>query len=117
LKREFIIAKTFDKNWKDLGLTDDNLREFQTFLMENPTAGNLITGTGGLRKIRWTLALSSKGKSGGIRNLYIDFMSFDTIFLVNCYGKSSQESITDKEKSMYKSLIKDIEKDFKEGLQ
>ena len=94
MKREFINAQTFDKKWKELGLTDDDLREFQSYLMENPTAGDVIVGTGGLRKVRWNLP--NRGKSGGIRNLYIDFMSYNTTFLVNCYSKGEKENITDK---------------------
>ena len=43
---------TFVKKWRELGLTDENLRELQNILLENPKAGNVIQGTGGLRKIR-----------------------------------------------------------------
>ncbi|MCL2053701.1 MAG: type II toxin-antitoxin system RelE/ParE family toxin [Oscillospiraceae bacterium] len=108
--REFISTATFDKLWYDLSLSDDDLQELQNYLMENPIAGKLIVGTGGLRKVRWTLP--NKGKSGGIRVLYVDYLSYEKTILINCYSKNEQDNISDSEKAMYKSLIKAIEKDY-----
>ena len=42
----------FTKKWKELGLTDENLRDLQNILLENPKTGDSIQRTGGLRKIR-----------------------------------------------------------------
>jgi hypothetical protein len=47
-------------------LTDDELRAAQSTLLENPTAGATIRGTGGARKLR--VALPGGGKSGGARD-------------------------------------------------
>ena len=109
MTRTFIIAPTFDKNWRQFGLNDDDLRQLQNYLMQNPKSGDVIQGTGGLIKLRWNLPKS--GKSGGIRVLYIDFIQHDKIMLANCYAKSQKENITDKEKSLYKELIKTIGKE------
>ena len=76
--------------------------------MENPSAGDIIVGAGGLKKLRWRLP--DMGKSGGARILYVDFKSYETTILVNCYGKSDQDTISDREKTEYKALIKEIEK-------
>ena len=46
-------------------LSDQEYAEFQQFLASRPTAGDVIQGTGGLRKLRW--AAGGKGKSGGVR--------------------------------------------------
>jgi len=107
--REFIIAISFDKTWADLGLTDDDLRLFQEFLIDNPNAGKAIKGTGGLRKVRW--ALPNKGKSGGIRVLYVNFISFGKTVLVDCYGKGAKDNISENEKAAYKDFVKSIEKE------
>jgi hypothetical protein len=111
MTREFIIVSEFDKQWEKLGLTDNDLYEFQDFIMVNPSAGDLITGAGGLRKIRW--ALPNAGKSGGARVLYIDYISFEKTVLVSCYGKAEKINITNKEKAIYKEFSKTIEKELR----
>lgn len=55
---------------RDQYFDDDSFRELQTQLMENPEAGDLIKGTGGLRKIRYLDARRGKGKRGGLRVIY-----------------------------------------------
>lgn len=109
MAREFIIVQTFDKEWNNLGLNDEALRMLQNFILCNPGIGDIIEGTGGLMKLRWKLP--NTGKRGGVRVLYVDFMRQETVILVNCYGKSEKETITAKEKAMYKELIKAIKKE------
>lgn len=111
MTREFIITSIFDKNWKNYTLTDLDLVELEHTLLNQPNIGNIIEGTGGLRKLRF--ALPNRGKSGSIRILYIDFMSYEKIILVNCYSKNEKDNISDKEKSMYKTFIKSIEQELK----
>ena len=106
MTRSFIIAPIFDKHWDEHGLTDEDLRQLQNFLMKKPNAGDVIQGTGGLTKLRWNLP--NTGKSGGVRVLYIDFIRQEKIMLVNCYSKSDKDNITNKEKAMYKELAKMI---------
>ena len=106
MKREFIFSAIFDKRWKELGLTDEDLQELEHFIMDNPDAGDVIKGTGGLTKLRWNLP--NIGKRGGIRVLYVDFVRQKTVVFVNCYSKKEKENISDNEKAMYKKLIKEI---------
>jgi len=109
MTREFIMTPVFDKNWKSLRLTDDDLKAIQEYLLKNPGAGDMISGTGGLIKLRWSMF--DKGKSGGVRTLYVDFMKQEKTIFVNCYGKSQKDSISDAEKAMYKNLISQIGKE------
>ena len=111
MAREFIATEVFDRHWHDLGLDDEDLRKLQSHIMINPSAGDIIVGTGGLIKLRWNLP--NTGKSGGIRTLYVDFIHHGTVILVNCYGKGEKDSLTDKEKAMYKDFIKGIGKGLK----
>ena len=69
MNREFVYTKTFDTKWKRMGLCDDDLRVFEAYLIGNPSAGDVMEGTGGIRKIRWVLP--NTGKSGGVRVLYL----------------------------------------------
>ncbi len=67
MKVEFISFDIFNKLWESLGLTDNDLKDLQEYLIINSESGTIIQGTGGVRKLRW--ALNNKGKSGGIRVL------------------------------------------------
>lgn len=64
IKREFIHGKKFDEQWKNLGLSDDNLKDLQKLLMENPKIGPVISGTGRLRKMRY--GIENRGKSHSV---------------------------------------------------
>jgi hypothetical protein len=50
------------------GLTDEQYTLLQVSLVARPDSGDLIKGSGGIRKLRW--ALPGRGKSGGIRVIY-----------------------------------------------
>ncbi len=54
MRREFIHGKKFDEQWTELGLNDDNLKDLQKILLENPKIGAVIKGTGRLRKMRYS---------------------------------------------------------------
>ena len=111
MKRTFLETHIFTKRWSELGFTDYDLLELQTFLLKNPNAGVIIQGTGGLTKLRF--ALPDTGKSGGVRVLFVDFIHQQKTILINCYSKSEKDNITDKEKAIYKTLIKSIKEELK----
>lgn len=72
-------------------LSDDEYRGLQTFLLQKPDAGNIIKGSGGVRKVRW--AAAGKGKSGGIRAIYYWKKSDSEIWMLTLYSKSEQATI------------------------
>jgi len=109
LKREFIEVELFTILWDALGLTDDELKELQEFLLENPAAGAIIKGTGGARKVR--IALQDKGKSGGGRVIYVDFTMSEKIYLLLVYPKSKQGTLSDQQKKAVRELIGEIRKE------
>lgn len=51
--RAFIEVPSFTKKWYSLGYTDDDLLKLQTLILNDPEAGIIMQGTGGLRKIRF----------------------------------------------------------------
>lgn len=75
----------FLDDWKRLGLSDTEFRQLENELMYNPQAGAVIVGTGGVRKLR--SPLPGRGKSGGGRIIYVDFVVQERIFLLAAYGK------------------------------
>lgn len=86
----FIEARKFTE-LIDGYLSDDEYAALQWYLLNNPDAGELIRGTGGVRKMRW--ALKGTGKSGGIRVIYFWKKSEDEIWLLTTYAKSQQSTI------------------------
>ena len=65
----------FDRKWSNLGFSDKELKSLQEELTVNPHKGDLIQGTGGLRKIR--IAFEGRGKSGSARVCYVDFAVYE----------------------------------------
>lgn len=106
MTRTFIETPTFTTKWKDLGLTDENLKGLQEILLENPKLGDTISHTGGLRKIRIPMENKGKGKRGGARVIYIDIDIKETIYLINVYSKDEKADLTPDEKSALKAVVK-----------
>ena len=73
-------------------LSDDEYRHLQNHLVERPDAGDVIRGSGGVRKVRW--ASRGKGKSGGVRVIYYRAKADEQTFLLTLYGKGEQETLS-----------------------
>lgn len=111
MNREFVNLDIFNKLWEDLGLSDDDLRELQEHLNIDPEAGKIIKNTGGVRKLRW--AVKGKGKSGGVRVLYVDFLFYEKIYLLMVYTKNKKENITAKEKQIIKKKVDELKNELR----
>ena len=97
---EFIETSIFTRQIKTIA-TDDELKALQVELIAQPEKGDLIQGTGGLRKIR--MATGQQGKSGSARVIYF-LASAEVIYLVLAYAKNEKESLTAAEKADLKKL-------------
>jgi mRNA-degrading endonuclease RelE of RelBE toxin-antitoxin system len=69
---EFIEAPAFTRYLSEY-LPDDEYRRLQLLLMVNSERGDLMPGTGGFRKLRWTDPNRGKGRRGGLRIIYYFF--------------------------------------------
>ena len=103
MTREFIMLPEFDKRWKAMGFGDKELKTLQEELTVNPQKGDIITGTGGLRKIR--VAFEGRGKSGSARACYVDFAVYERIYLITAYTKDEKDNLSKAEKSEIKRLV------------
>jgi len=72
-------------------LSDDEYSELQLSLIANPEAGDLVRGSGGLRKLRWRVA--GRGKRGGIRVVYYLRSRQGQIWMLTLYAKNEEQSI------------------------
>ncbi len=73
-------------------LSNDDLSALEWDLMAQPDRGDLIRGSGGLRKIRW--AGSGRGKRGGLRVIYYWHVPGSTILFLMAYSKNEQDNLT-----------------------
>lgn len=80
---------------------------FIHYIAGNPLTGDVIVGTGGARKIRWT-SDSHQGKSGGARVIYFYHNNAMPIFLFTAYGKNQRANLSNAERNALKSIIKQI---------
>ena len=72
-------------------LSDDEYAALQQALTDNPEAGDVMRGSGGVRKIRWGIA--GRGKRGGIRVIYYLRSRQGEIWMLTLYAKNEAESI------------------------
>lgn len=113
MERDFIMMPEFEKMWKSLNLNDDDLRKLQMQILINPQIGDVIKGTGGLRKMRF--ALNNRGKSKSIRVVYVDFVVYEKVFLITAYPKNIKDNLSKSECNSIKKLITDLKKVLEEG--
>jgi hypothetical protein len=86
-------------------LSDDEYRELQHRLASAPELGDVISGTGGFRKLRWSDSRRGKGRRGGLRVIYYYFQGEQQIWLMTLYDKSEASDLTPREKQALKSAI------------
>lgn len=107
--RTFIEVPIFTKRWKEIGLGDDELKYLQIMLLKNPDSGQIMEGTGGIRKVRFPL--ENRGKSGSVRVCYTDFAEYEVIYLITAFEKKEQENLTKEEKNAIKKLVKALKEE------
>lgn len=91
-------------------MPDDMYADLQRAIIKNPELGDAITGSGGLRKVRWQIPGS--GKRGGVRVIYYWITKENEIFMLFAYKKAKSENLT---KDQIKQLRNVIEEELKDG--
>ena len=112
MKRSFIELPIFKSRWEALGLNEKDLLRLQRELLADPKAGDVMQGTGGVRKMRF--AFEHRGKSGGVRVIYVDFEVYEKIYLLTAYIKNEKDDLTKKERSEIKQLIEVLEQQLRD---
>ena len=100
----FIETPVFTRQVQEL-LSDEAYSAFQWYMALNPEAGDVIQGTGGLRKVRWSVA--GGGKRGGVRVIYFHFAAQAQVRLLLIYRKGVKDDLTAAEKSTLRRLNQD----------
>ena len=84
-------------------MSDDEYMELQEALVNRPDMGDIIQGTGGLRKVRWKQ--EGRGKSGGVRVIYYWMTKNKQIYMLYIYQKTKQEDLMSEQVKVLKSII------------
>lgn len=101
----FVELPAFERFREDY-LNDEAFRRLQDVLMADPLAGDVIEGTGGLRKLRFADPRRGKGKRGGLRIIYYYWTGGPEFWLFTLYGKDEAADLTPKERVFLKDRVK-----------
>lgn len=86
-------------------LTDDEYTKLQWRLIEFPNAGDIITGSGGIRKIRFSA--KGKGTRGGARVIYYFAVNREKIFMLDIYPKNEKTDLDTAQLKELGDLVKE----------
>lgn len=100
-----VIVETshFTKRIIDI-LNDDDYKDFQQFLVTHPDSGDVIPGSGGLRKVRWSV--SGKGKRGGARVIYYSCVAKEMLLMLFVFKKNERTDLTKEQIKVLREIVK-----------
>lgn len=84
-------------------LSQDERRDLVSYLAEHPKAGDLLEGTGGIRKLRW--ARGSQGKSSGVRVVYYVHSDLMPLYLLTLFAKNERSNLSKAERNELAELV------------
>ena len=89
------------RNWhnktSEKHLSGSEKRNVINYLSAHPAAGDIMQGTGGIRKLRWSA--HGKGKSGGVRIIYYFHNENMPLFLLTLFGKGEKANLSKSERN------------------
>jgi hypothetical protein len=105
VKAVFVELPPFQRHRADY-LDDEAFLSLQRLLMLNPEAGDVIPGTGGLRKLRFNDERRGKGKRGGLRVIYYWWDTGSQFWIFTVYDKGETSDLTKGQRQVLKEMIK-----------
>lgn len=101
----FVELPPFDRH-RGRYLDDEAFLKLQEELLEDPEAGDVIPGTGGLRKMRFADRRRRKGKRGGLRIIYYWWMPGMQFWLYTLYDKDEADDLAQDERKALREMLK-----------
>jgi len=90
---------------------EDERNDIIAYLAYHPKAGDIMQGTGGVRKVRW--AKDDRGKSGGVRIVYYYYDDNVPLFLITVFGKNEQANLSRAERNELAKLVQLLVEQYK----
>ena len=107
MKLTFIETPVFTELVTKL-LEDEDYQQMQEHLLIYPTAGDVIVGTAGCRKLRWRVSGRKGGKSGGMRVIYYFRSASDQIIFLLAYDHRSVDDLTAAQKRRLADIVRQL---------
>ena len=102
---KFIETTVFSKireNYFD----DSQFHRLQLHLIDRPDAGDVIIGSGGVRKLRWRPP--GRGKRGGIRVIYYWITRDNQILFLTAYAKNEADDLSSAAIKSMREIVKGL---------
>jgi hypothetical protein len=109
---EIVRTRTYVRNLKrlaKLGATEGDVMTMENEIAANPQVGEVIKGSGGMRKARFGFGQS--GKSGGGRTIYYVLTEDEVLYLITAYAKVDKDDLQPNEIKLFKALIEELTDD------
>ena len=104
MKAIFVELPAFER-YREQYIDDTGFRIFQSELIKNPKAGDVIPGTGGLRKVRFGDPRRGTGKRGGLRVIYYWWVGGLQFWLFTLYDKDEMEDLSMRERQVLAEML------------
>lgn len=112
MRKTFHHFEAFTAKWKRLKLTDEDLQALEEQVAANPDAGDVMSGTGGLRKVRFAPPSWHTGKSGASRVCYVHVVRADAIGLMVIFAKNEKPNLSAEDKARVATTVKTFRNSF-----
>lgn len=114
MKKTVIETSLFLATAKEAGISD-HLRQFMVeTIADDPTAGDIMKGTGGCRKVRF--AGRGKGKSGGYRTIHYNGADDVPILMMAVIAKGEKDNLSQAERNELRKALADYEQEYRKGV-
>lgn len=111
----FLEAPLFARVWKACALSDEDFFELQQLILIDPKGHPVMTGTGGLRKIRFSPRGSPRGKSSSHRVCYVYYEEYGLVFLITAYSKNEKDDLSAAARKAIRKMIEEQTKLLAQG--
>jgi len=112
---EIVRTRTYVKALKrlgKLGASEADVRSMEDAIADSPKSGDVIAGSGGIRKARF--AFGGRGKRGGGRSIYYAWDGREAVIMLTAYAKADKDDLTVEELRLLADLIKELTDDDEE---
>lgn len=106
---KIVRTKRYLKDLKRIGATNAEADAIDRMIAINPTAGDVVQGLSGIRKIRF--ALRNRGKRGGGRAIYFLMLADDAALMLTAYAKNEKADLSSEDRKALLALIKELNDD------
>jgi hypothetical protein len=100
----FVETSVFTRRITD-AMSDDEYRLVQQALLRRPAHGDMIEGTGGVRKLRW--GTEGRGKRGGLRIIYYWHAGWELFLMLFVYRKNEQKDLTADQRRVLANIVRE----------